>query len=271
MPKKIENNLSESEIHYQNLISYFKYIVTITLIGLGILTTYFFFVFGKDRKDMREDLNNFKETAKNSIENIRNEAANIAISEAKRKIDEAFRDNNIEKFIEDYAKNEYKNEFSKMLELKTKDINANFENELNEIVLLNNASLRMRLGFKDGLVDLINLKNNAKNNLTKNKAQEYISGIGKDFDTKHSKIINELNRASKDWDIKKHLLSSGIVTDTNEPEIYDQMINNINSTDNLDYIAIDIIFFRELSKEDFKMFDLEAIKEWYINYKKIHK
>ena len=143
-PSNSQYPAAEAELHYKSLTDYFKFLVTLTLTvtlgGIGILTTVGLYFSYKDmaamRAEVRQNLSDVKaevrqnmsdaksdtkavvdktrEDAKTSIESVKNatdaqisqirdRSAAIAISEAQRRVDEAFHNRNIEGMVENAA------------------------------------------------------------------------------------------------------------------------------------------------------------------------
>ena len=144
LPNNSQNPVTDAELHYKSLTDYFKFLVTLTLSvtlgGIGILTTVGLYFSYKDmaamRAEVRQNLADVKaevrqnmseaksdtkaivdrtrDDAKTSIDSVKNatdaqisqirdRSAAIAISEAKQRVDEAFHSRNIEDMVENAA------------------------------------------------------------------------------------------------------------------------------------------------------------------------
>src|SRR5713101_8189272 len=77
--------VSSSQSEYEHLLSYFKYLVTLTTVVVGLLVAAGAYLFHSNMKDVRED--------------ARQEANRVATSEAQSRVKEAFDEKNINVMI----------------------------------------------------------------------------------------------------------------------------------------------------------------------------
>lgn len=268
MSKKNVNDeiYSESEKHYNSLISYFKHLVWITGGILSIIFIVVGIIFYQDRSDMRDELNDVKQFAKQAIESTKDAADNqingirtIAIDEARIRVERAFQEHNIKSLVDSAARdivfksiqNQLRNEVNKSL--------VKIENDLNELSKISDAAMRMRVGLRSGLIDLNNLKSTLKNDYLRKRAKTICENICSDYDRINEKGYKEVYPDTlKPAEIKEVPYGFDVI----KADI-PNLIKIIRTEDDLNFVAAAFIILRRKTGIQFRMFDIQQVNKWW--------
>jgi hypothetical protein len=211
--------ITDAELHYKSLTDYFKFLVTLTLAGIGILTTVGLYIGYKDmaamraevrqnlsdvkgevrqnmsdvKSDTRAAVDNIKDDAKASIENaktatdaqisqIRDRSAVIAVSEAQRRVDEAFRNRNIEGMVENAASRQVAPVIERQLKTEVDRAMVSLQRDITFLGQISDAGAYMRVGGRKGLDKLVELQQNAPNESMRLAARSMLETIGKNYE-----------------------------------------------------------------------------------------
>src|SRR5438552_1411550 len=135
--------LSGTEAEYNHLLSYFKYLVTLTLIALGVIGAAGGFVFFSKLNDAMED--------------AKSKATRVATEEAHKSVMKAFDEKNINAMILRAAEQKVGTVTDKIVEQQVASRLRPIEERIVLIGRISQAETRIRLGFRDGLEELIGI------------------------------------------------------------------------------------------------------------------
>jgi len=296
-PKKDNNSeLSEEQRHYQNMISYFKWALGFTGSMMVLILTAAGILFFKDRtafnaeiktylreskeqikemasnaqttlKDTKDESNllsySLKSDAEKSIQYIREDAKSLALAEATKQVNDAFREKNIQKTIEEAANKEITSSVKEMVFDKL--------SSLPKILL---ALDRIRAGQKESYLYLESIAKNSKDpfyksftdSLVRSKRDEYDNSMD---EIKCIKYIELFRMMSSGLSIvesfnlwNKELKDKSIVDSTEEhcKKLFNEAITDAQENNNLNQILIDFKVLRFFTGEKIKMFDFDILK-----------
>jgi F0F1-type ATP synthase membrane subunit b/b' len=287
---------SEEEKHYQYIISFFKFVLQISLVLLTIFIGAGSYLFYKDRGQFNDDIraylkesrdqikemtndakttvketkdesnqlsNNLKSDAEKNIQYIREDARTLALAEATKQVNEAFKEKNIQISIQEAAEREITSSVRDMV--------------FDKLRLLPNVMLaldRIRAGDKISFLYLDSLATNCKEPFIKSISDSIVSSKREEYDIDGSDEFHCLQ------DIRiSDLLASGIETvlafniyndelKKNKPDssenycrkLFNETKEDLNMNNNLNHIAYDFKVFRFLTGEKIKMFDFQRAK-----------
>lgn len=267
--------------HYQDIVdrahseivwvrTAYKWLISI--VGIVILVgLYFSYKSASDFKsEMRKEINELKVEAKNAIEKtqkladnqisqIRISADKIALEEAQNRIDNAFKENNVKKMIESAAKREVGTEIERQVSKEVNIVMDNLQDDITSLGLITDAAMRMRIGLRDGLDELIKIQKTSTDSNIKERAKLLLKSIADDYDRIGKEIFKEMGGSvNVIGDLKE---SKDEFKDENN--IIPDLMKVIHSKRPLEDIALAIIVLREKTGEQFNMFDIENIERWY--------
>ncbi len=158
---------------YENLKSYFKYLVTLTTIFLGVIGGIASFLIFSDRDNLQTKLTELKteysesikrteEIASLEVEKIKLEVRAIAQEEVTKEIDRLFRENKVSNQISSKVKSEIKNNANNLIESRITESMESNNQQLDESIKISDAAIKMRIGHNSGLVDLERFSRNSK-------------------------------------------------------------------------------------------------------------
>jgi hypothetical protein len=273
MSKKEDNK-------YEKLISYFKYLVTVTGSAITIIVAVaLYFTYNnlsELRNEVRESSIEYKETikefndyAQNAIDQTQNqtnkqislistEAKQLALTAAKEKIEQTFESENINKLIEDAAERKLENEIDLIVNKKLSDANKIIDEQLNIIPNLILYTDNVRQGDRKAFEFLDSLYRNTNNEKIKELTKNIIAGKTKDYDEAITMTINELKFKSP-FDLLLGVEKNSIINQDTSIMI-NNLIDYINKSSDLNEIANSFYILRHLGV-DIQTFDFQKLKE----------
>lgn len=273
---------TKDENSFDKLISYFKYLVTITsgaitiIVGVSLYFTYN--NLSDFRKEAKESANEYKETikelnqyAQNAIDKTQEntnkqislitiEAKQLALTAAKEKIDETFESKNINLLIEDAASRKLDKEIDLLVNKKLIEANKIIENQINIIPNLILSTDKMRWGSKEAYLYLDSIYQNNKDIRIKNLAKNIIDSKTKDYD-------NALKESQKETKNKKlyelvqysELINKDLLQSPDKRVVIHEIINFIQKCNDLSDVSCAFEALRQMGI-DIKTFDFEKLK-----------
>ncbi len=273
MSKKNDNR-------YEKLISYFKYLVTITgtaitiIVAVALYFTYSNMIELKNEvressKEYKETIKEFNDYAQNAIDQTQNqtnkqislistEAKQLALTAAKEKIEQTFESENINKLIEDAAERKLEKEIDLIVNKKLNDANKIIDEQLNIIPNLILYSDNVRQGDRKAFEFLDSLYRNSNNEKIKELTKSIIDGKTKDYDESIISIINELKLKSP-FDLLFGVEKKSLINQDTSIMI-NNLIDYINKSNDLNEIAKSFYILRHL-EVDIQTFDFQKLNE----------
>lgn len=269
--------MNQTESHkneYENLKSYFKSLVNITVIFLGIISAIAAILFAYDRSSLQQKTKNLEDSLETKIINLEKSyeeaieqiksKANFEIevitqdvktqisAEIENEIANQFARKNINTIIDKQLNHLLDTEFSSELKQKMASYLLESNESLNELTDISDAAIFMRVGNKRGLNDLIHYSKNAKFSENRARALELKERISIDYkNVFEAETIKALEKNCKCYGI-----------DFNNPK-KKALIKTINEINDLERIAIAIELLNRTFKTNFKPFEFELINDWY--------
>jgi hypothetical protein len=255
---------------YESLLRYFKYLVTLTLIILGLIITAGSIVFIQDRHDLKDQLNELKDESIASIsrtedaafikvEEIKREIEEIAEKEITKELDYIFEKENISKLIMEKVKNEIKQNVTYLIDNEINKSVKNINEQLTESTAINDAAIRMRIGHIEGLNLLKSYSKNAIFLNNRARANELLIKITNDYVTFNERMSKDLIGYGKDG-IVVNLLHLKI---ENDSSAIMNLVDLINTNLYLNDISSAIVLLNIKAGTNFKPFEIKEINSWY--------
>lgn len=275
---------SDSQLHYEGLIKFFKYLLTLTVGTIGVIVTaagiFFYSNMGEVKNDIKNKvdaiaksalttinnsndlvkgindsatatINKSKKLVASSISSLRTEATKIARTETRNKVEEEFRSNKIVPIIVSTAREEMKtavqNNFADLIAPK-----------MDELMKLADASNKMRMGFRFALGELQKISISSDDLNMRKMAAETIMKITTDYDTIITRQLNDQMKESK----MNYKEIFGLEKNASDSVLTKTIIERIENTNSLNIIAPGFIILRDYFKMNIKMFDFAAFDEW---------
>lgn len=267
-------NISENEIHYNSLISFFKHLVWVTLGALSIVSVTAGVLLYQDRQEMRNDLNDVKDlaeqaiinttdSANNQIYEIRSSAERIALNEARLQVKEVFQKYSIKAIADSAAKEivlkSIRNELKKEVGLALDSI----KHDLTNLGNISDAALRMRIGLKSGLIDLQKAINTYEDDYLRNMANNLYADICEDYDRINTQFLK------RDYPDSLEIIESNNIDfnfQTMNTEI-SNLIEIINNNEWLNQISVAFVTLRVKTGIHFEMFNIDQVNDWWLKNK----
>jgi hypothetical protein len=238
------NTVAGSQAEYEHLLSYFKSLVTLTTIFITLFAGLGAYLFHSNMKDVRED--------------AKQEATSVATSEAKAAVVEAFNEKNINAMILSAAQQKVGTITDKLIE---QQLTLRLRPVQERIVLMGRISeseMRMRLGFRLGLDDLIHLIKSASDPDVVRFGKNTLVITSKDFDTR---LQEDVKRSGLNGLAFLQRAATAIGRPTVPSNLHD-VVQIIGHDVDLNFVCFAFLTFRDLSGEHVKMFDFDSITSW---------
>jgi len=264
----------EEKKHYESLITFLKYTITITgacltiIISVGIYFTYSnsnqikedIANKLKETKDEIKSLNdyavlNLKETkamADNAILYIKQDAKNTAINTSKEKVEETFRENNIQELISNTTKNLIELRVNQMIQEQVKKSNEQLMNLLDLMPDFMLAIDKFRAGDKNGLLILDSIHNKSNDQLRIQIADKIIRTKKSDYLISYSNLKNEDLLFLLDLQENKK--------DSTQQGLKMKLKYIILNDKNLDKVCFATLLLSKYLKKDIELFDFDYVK-----------
>ncbi len=248
-----------SEIEYKQLTSFFKYLVTITLTAVSIIAAVAGALLYRSVSDIKTDAQNAigstRDAATHEISKIQSTSAQIAQEEAKKRIDEAFQKDNIQRLIDRTARERVNAAVDKAIENDLAARIADLQHEVAEIGEVSNAGARLRLGFAEGL-DTLLAKEKSTNKYVSDYAKSTLVAIGGDYD----KRLGAGDYGGTAAGTK--LMAQEI---TPPPTTIREVMAFIRSHRSANGTAAAFAGFREMTGAKVSTFDVQAAEKWCVD------
>jgi hypothetical protein len=235
---------SPAQIEYDRLISYFKLLITVTGSVLGVIVVVAGGLLYTNLRDARED--------------ARQEATRVATAEAKARVADAFNQKNINAMILEAAQEKIGPETDRIIQQQLATRLGPIQEKIVAIGEISDSNMRMRMAFRDGLVDLTRIIKTAKDPDISKFANTTMTSVARDFDTRLQEVVNRFGGQG----LSALQNNPQLVTANHRPSDLHDVVQIIDQNSDLQNVAVAFIAFRQLSGENVKMFDLAAVTNW---------
>ena len=297
VPKK-----SEEQLHYDNIISFFKWALQFSVSLLVLAVTAAAILFYRDRAQFNADIKSYLDVSRNqiiemvsdakstlketkdqsnllssslrteadrNIQYIREDAKSMALNEATKQVNAAFKEKNVQKMIEDAAEKEIATSVQEMV--------------FDKLRLLPNILLaldRIRVGQKESFLYLDSIAKYSLDPFYKSIADSIVNSKRNEYEKSAMDEIKCLEyirvsdllasgfSAIEAFDIWKQETKDKKNVDSTEVgcrNLFNETMDDIEFNGNLNHIAFDFKVLRFLTGEKIEMFDFDRIKT--IKYK----
>lgn len=259
---------NESTNEYENLKGYFKYLVTLTTIFLGIIGAIASFLIFSDRDSLQTKLTEMKteysesikrteEIASLEVEKIKLEVRAIAQEEVTKEIDRLFRENKVSNQINSRVKSEIKNNANNLIETRIAESMKSNNQQLDESIKISDAAIKMRIGHRSGLNALNEYSQKSKFLNNRSLAIELKNRIIADYyNMQHADQTKEVPNEKELIHELKHMKIE------NDSLITLNLIKHINEGTDLNSISRAIYILNLRENTNFKPFEYNLINDW---------
>jgi hypothetical protein len=242
------NALSSSQIEYDHLLSYFKYLVTLTTIVVGLVIALGAYLFHSSMKDVRED--------------AKQEATRVATSEAKARITEAFDEKNINAMILAAAQQKVGTITDKLIEQQLAEKLRPVQQRISVVGQVSESEMRMRMGFRSGLDELNRLLKSTSDPDVVRFGRGTLAIVSQDFDARTQEGVKKLMTGGKAMPALALYLMNQRRPPESVPSNLHSVVQVIHHDSDLNAVAFAFLAFRELTGASVKMFDFGEVEAW---------
>lgn len=275
---------TEEQRHYDNLISFFKYLVTTTIAAIAIVVAVVVFFTFQNMSDARQEVTksfleiksdvsnanekllrtfeNLQLQAKEEVQNFKEETRNYALNETKIRVAEAFEENKIRQLVEITAEKKLREKLESIVEEQMIITKQRIENLMKVVPSLVLAVDKIRNGDRTGLALLDSLRYHDEDPLIRDLANNVFKEKARDYLEYHLPYFK--GKTIKNYIGEFNLNPNISVNDT--MSILKGIVSFIQTDQDLNQVASAIMALNKLSDENFNMFDFESINEWANKY-----
>lgn len=259
----------QAKIEYENIKNYFKFLVTLTTIFLGIIGGIASILFYFDRESLKNNLTQLKveyseslkraeKIASLEVQKIKTEVKSIAQDEVTIEIERLFRENEVTSQIQSKVRSEIRNNANNLIETQIRNSMLSNNERLRESIKIGDAAIKMRIAHKSGLVELNKYSNNSKFLDNRSLALELYDRIINDYHSIH--YSNKDEEAPTLENIAKYFKYMKI---TNDSLVVSSLVKYINRESNLNDVSMAIYILNLHENVNFKPFEFDLINEWH--------
>lgn len=252
---------TDAETHYENLLAFFKHLVWLTGGALGVVVLVGGYLFHSNLQDSLRDAG----------ENAKAEAARVAKEESEKAVTTAFDEEHVKELVEQVAREKVNAVTDKMVEEKVASIAdkmieqrlaSKLQPTAERIVLIGRISeceARIHTGFRSALVELAGIANTTHDPTALQFAKSTLASTSAGYDTFWQEDMKRFQGAKPLNFLQMQLSRPG--TSPPAQNLHD-VVQLIDTDQDLNTVAIAFIAFRDLTSEKVKMFDFAAVKAW---------
>jgi hypothetical protein len=237
---------SSGKTEYAHLLSYFKYLVTLTGAFLAVMVAVAGVLFYSNLKDVRED--------------AKQEATRVATTEAKARVSEAFDEKNINALILEAAQRRVGTISDKLIEQQLGTRLVPIEQRIAVIGQISECDMRMRMGFRSGLDDLNKIIKTTTDSDSARFGKATLATVTENYETRVQESIKQ-NGQKGMQNLQTYFLKLGR-PQISVPSNLRMVVQTISNDNDLNAVAAAFAAFRDLTGADAKMFDFAAVAKW---------
>ena len=199
--------------------------------------------------------------AQKNITYIRNDAKSLALTEAEKKVNDAFKEKNIQKVIDEMAKRE--------IESRVKEIVDEQMKQSPTLILVMLSTDRIKAGDRKAFMFVDSIAQYSKDFLSKSKADSIRKMKAKDYDDYYPAVtsIKRLNEVGCSYDDNGGLIQVDS-TASGMQKRFEYSKSAIANSDDLGCVAEEFEVLRFITRKPIKMFDFDAVKKLQFSERK---
>ena len=259
---------SEAELHYRELKAYFDSLVKYTLTALGIIIAgaaiFFFKNLSEVKSEAKAAIDAERNIASAQLDSIRRQASELAIQEAKRRVDEAFKANNVVEMVETAARRQLGSVNERQVARQVDQYMNSVQEDITSLGTIGDLAMKMRFGFRTGLEELEKIDTGSSNEKLKQRARTYLKSITADYETRIKQLWGETKLKSP-VEARKFASVPDSVT---RPILIGKLAKMVRDEDDLSRVASAFFFLRENTGVQFAMFDNKSVRRWCADHPK---
>ncbi len=238
---------TEAELHFTNLLAYFKHLVWLTSGCVTVIVAVTGFFLFSNLRDVRQD--------------AKEQASRVATTEAETAVKNAFDEKNINALILKAAKDKVGTVTDKMIEEQLSTKLRPVEDRILLIGRISECEARIHMGYRASLVELTDIENTTHDPVALGFAKSTLVTTSEGYDT-----FWETDRKRYPGGKPLEYLTMVLMAQTAgarslATNLHD-VVAVIYTDQNLNSVAVGFIVFREITGENVKMFDFGGVKSW---------
>ncbi len=246
IPSPQPSQVPDVGAEYDRLLSFFKYLVTLTVLFLGLMVTAVGILFYSNLKAVRED--------------AKEEATRTATKEAQTRVSQAFEEKNLNAMILKAAQEKVGTITDKLVEQQVRAKLQPVEQRITLVGQISENQTRARMAFRPALEELNKLVASAKDPDTARFGKVSLETLAADFETRAQENMKRFNQKGI-VPLQMFMMNIGR-PETTIPSTLHRVVELIDHDSDLNVVAASFVTFRDLTGEDVKMFDFGAVHSW---------
>jgi hypothetical protein len=244
------------------MISFHKWIVAMVLVALALIAGVGQWVFYRDMSQVRSQANaeikEAVEAANRQIDHVREEAAKVAIDEARKRVDDAFRTQNIQEMIEAAAKRQLGPAIDRRVRQELDVFATGVQDQISSLGEITDLAAKMRIGIRSGLNDLSLKAKSAANENDRRMAQALLSTVSADYDSVWRRNLR------RDGLTAENALfgATRFRFNPSNPHPVPAIVTMIREEPDLNVVALSFLALTDSTGHQFRMFDIDGVEQW---------
>lgn len=218
-----------------------------------------------------KDLNDARADAKD-------QAARIATEASRDAVKKAFEEEHVKKLVEDVAKEKISAVTDqmvaekvgpiadKMIEQRLTSKLQPIEESIVQIGRVSECEARIHLGYRSSLFELMSIVHDARDHYVREFAKATLTSTTKNYEDFWITSVKDAGTNSAVGLFSDHLVKPGKPLTRSAASLV-TVVDAIDHDDDLNTVTLAFLCFRELTGEQVKMFDFDAVKVWCGNHK----
>ena len=244
----------DAEAQFRAVFEYFKWLVKVTLVSLGIIIGVGMFFFYRDINQYKVEAKRMiDETTTEELAKLKDEASKIALREAQQRVDAAFRTTNVQALVENAARRMVGSVVERQVRRETSRAFELVQSQINAMGKLADLGTKMRIGLREGMEGLIEISRNSPDHDIRERARKLFETIADDYERVELEQLQEMKIDPKQY------------YRINEPEATKRIpyeVEIIRSSRTLGLVAYSFQRLKFTTGFPFSMFDIEQVEEW---------
>jgi hypothetical protein len=246
-PTSPQLSFVDAEVHYRELIAFFKHLVWITGVALGLIVLVGGYIF---RSNLQDTLHDAEQKATKTVSDT-----------VDTRVNQAFEDKNINARIEAAAKDKIGTITDRMIEQQLTSKLQPIEQRILLIGRISECEARIHAGFRSAWEELVGIAGSTRDPTALQFAKSTLVSTSEGYDT-YWQAEMKPHVGMKPLDFLKMQQFQARGPGERQASNLRDVVQVIHDDQNLNLVAIAFIAFRDLSGEKVKMFDFAAVKSW---------
>jgi hypothetical protein len=200
-----------------------------------------------------------RDSADREIAKVRADARGVAIDEAHKRVDEAFRTENVRSMLNAAARREVGPAIDRQVREEVDRAMVGFDQAMSNLEEIADLGVKMRLGVREALDGLVLKAKTAATAKDRLRAKNILESISRDYE----KVTRDQIRMGNFTDARTYFFAiagGGLKPDS--PKALPAIIRVVRGSLDLNTVSAAFLALDEMTGHQFRMFDIDEVEEW---------